>query len=72
MPHDVSVSLPHPADVQIGVVPLRLDAARLILAAEFGHFAACPATDEVAPPQPVSSPDQTNDRGKEPSDASRR
>jgi ABC-type nitrate/sulfonate/bicarbonate transport system substrate-binding protein len=34
----VSVSLPHPADVHLGFVPL-LDAAPLILAAELGYFA---------------------------------
>ena len=38
MPRGVSVSLPHPADVHLGFVPL-LDAAPLILAAEMGYFA---------------------------------
>lgn len=38
MPRGVSVSLPHPADVHLGFVPL-LDAAPLILAAELGYFA---------------------------------
>ena len=38
MPRGVSVSLPHPADVHLGFIPL-LDAAPLILAAELGYFA---------------------------------
>src|SRR4051812_12480552 len=38
VPKAVSVSLPHPADVHLGFVPL-LDAAPLILAAELGYFA---------------------------------
>ena len=38
MPRVISVSLPPPADVHLGFVPL-LDAAPLILAAELGYFA---------------------------------